>query len=183
MPKKRWHLLEERCEKGEPSWSYFPQLTNSVLGILDPESKLIINFFIGQRTLQDCRTFIKDLIGRIVSKPLFTSDELPHYQTALAEQFSRLEKQPKTGKRGRPKKPKVVIDPELRYATVHKTRDNGKVVKVERNIIFGDPEVIDHIIEASKISSSINTSFIERVNLTLRNHNRKLTGKPSALLK
>ena len=150
MPKKRWHLLEERCEKGEPSWSYFPQLTNSVLGILDPESKLIINFFIGQRTLQDCRTFIKDLIGRIVSKPLFTSDELPHYQTALAEQFSCLETQPTTGKRGRLKKPRVVIDPELHYATVCKTRDNGKVVKVERNIIFGDPKVIDHIIEHRK---------------------------------
>ncbi len=138
---------------------------------------MIINFFIGRRTLEDCKIFIKDLVGRIVSKPLFTSDELPHYQTALAEQFSCLEKQPKTGKRGRPKKPRVVIDPELQYATVHKTRDNGKVVKVERNIIFGEPEVIDQIIEASKTSSTINTSFIERVNLTLRNHNRKLTRK------
>jgi len=48
-----------------------------------------------------------------------------------------LEDQPTSGKRGRPKKPNVVIDPKLQYATVHETRDNGKVVKVERNIIFG----------------------------------------------
>lgn len=144
---------------------------------LDPESKLVINFFIGQRTLEDCKLFIKDLISRIQSKPLFTSDELPHYRTALAEQFSHLENQPKSGKRGRPKKPKVVIDPELKYATVHKTRDNGRVVKVERKIIFGDPRLIDQIIEASKTSGTINTSFIERANLTLRNHNRKLTRK------
>jgi IS1 family transposase len=27
---------------------------------LDPESKLIISFFVGQRTLQDCELFIKD---------------------------------------------------------------------------------------------------------------------------
>jgi len=81
---------------------------------------------------------------------------------ALLEHFSHLENQPKTDKRGRPKKPRVVIDPELKYATVHKTRDNGKVVKVERSIIFGDPTRIDHAIEASNVSNSINTSFIER---------------------
>jgi IS1 family transposase len=144
---------------------------------LDPESKLIINCFIGQRTLEDCRLFIEDLTGRIRSKPLFTSDELPHYRTALLEKFSHPEDQPKTGKRGRPKKPRLVIDPELKYATVHKIRENGKVVKVERKIIFGDPQLIDQTIEASKISNTINTSFIERSNLTLRNHSRKLTRK------
>jgi len=144
---------------------------------LDPESKLIINFFIGQRTLEDCTCFIHELIERIRSKPLFTSDELPHYETALVEQFSHLETYPKTGKRGRPKKPRLVIDPELLYATVHKTRDNGNVVKVDRRVIFGDPTRIDHVIAASKVSTRINTSFIERTNLTLRNHHRKLTRK------
>lgn len=144
---------------------------------LDPESKLIINFFIGQRTLEHCRVFIKDLVRRIRTKPLFTSDELPHYQTVFMEHFSRLENHPRTGKRGRPKKPKVVIDPELQYATVHKTRDNGKVVKVERNVIFGDAELIDRTIAASAASKSINTSFVERANLTLRNHSRKLARK------
>jgi IS1 family transposase len=144
---------------------------------LDPESKLLINFFVGQRTLDACRLFIKDLVSRIKTKPLFTSDELPHYQTALLENFSHLETQPKTGQRGRPKNPKVIVDPELIYATVHKTRDNGKVVKVERNVIFGDPKLIDQIIEASDVSKSINTSFIERSNLTFRNHCRKLTRK------
>ena len=103
---------------------------------LDPESKVIINFFIGQRTLEDCKIFIKDLVSRIQSKPLFTSDELPHYKTTLEETFSQVRPQPKTGKRGPPKKPLLVIDPELKYATVHKTRVNGKLVEVERNIFF-----------------------------------------------
>ena len=138
---------------------------------------MIINFLIGQRTLEDCKLFIKDLVRRIRTKPLFTSDELPHYQTVFMEHFSHLENHPKTGKRGRPKKPRVVIDPELQYATVHKTRDNGKVLKVERNVIFGNPKLVHQAIEASAISKSINTSFIERSNLTLRNHNRKLTRK------
>ena len=144
---------------------------------LDPESKLIINFFIGQRTLDDCRTFIHDLLPRIQTKPLFTSDELPHYETVLVENFSRLEKQSKTGERGRPKKPKPVIDPEFKYATVHKVRQNGKVVKVERNIVFGNPDSIQEIIASSKVSKTINTSFIERANLTLRNYSKKLARK------
>jgi hypothetical protein len=134
---------------------------------LDPESKLIINFFIGQRTLDDCRAFINDLLSRIQTKPLFTSDELPHYETVLVENFSRLEEQSKTGKRGRPKKPKPVIDPEFKYATVHKVRQNGKVIKVERNIVFGSPDSIEQIIASSKVSKKINTSFIERANLML----------------
>jgi len=167
--KKKKALSEEDCEKEYGRhW---------IWSSLDPESKLIINCFVGQRTLEDCRCFIEELVSRIRTKPLFTSDELPHYQTALVEHFSHLEQQPKTGKRGRPKKPKLVIDPELKYATVHKTRDNGKVVKVERNIVFGDPKLIEQTIGASKVSNGINTSFVERSNLTLRNHNRKLTRK------
>ena len=118
-----------------------------------------------------------DLISRIRTKPLFTSDELSHYQTVLLERFSHTEEQPRTGKRGRPKKPQLVIDSELKYATVHKTRENGKVVKVERKIVFGDPKVIDNVIESSKVSKEINTSFIERVNLTLRHHNKNLVRK------
>ena len=167
--KKKKALREEDFEK-----EYGRQW---IWASLDPESKLIINFFIGQRTLDDCRIFIKDLVSRIQSKPLFTSDELPHYKTALSENFSEVKLQPKSGKRGRPKKPSVVIDPELKYATVHKTRINGKLVKVERNVIYGDPKVIDETIKASKTSSNINTSFIERANLTLRNHSRKLARK------
>ena len=50
---------------------------------LVPESKLIIGFFIEQRTLEDFKSSIHEFIGRIRSKPLFTSDEFPHYGTAF----------------------------------------------------------------------------------------------------
>lgn len=119
-----------------------------------------------------------DVISRIRTKPLYTSDELPHYETVLRERFSHFgEQQPKTGKKGRPKKPKKIVDPELKYATVHKKRENGKVVKIERKIIFGDQKDIDEVIDSSPVSKKINTSFIERVNLTLRHHNKKLARK------
>ena len=167
--KKKKALSDEDFEKGYGRhW---------IWAAVDPESKLLINFFIGQRTLEDCKTFISELLKRIRTKPLFTSDELPHYQTALLEYFSHVENRTKIGKRGRPKKPSLIVDPDLQYATVHKIRENGKIVKVERNIIFGNSKRIEQIIEASKISKNINTSFIERANLTLRNHSRKLARK------
>ena len=50
-------------------------------------------------------------------------------------------------------------------------------IKVERSIVFGNPKSIEQIIVSSKVSKKINTSFIERANLTLRNFNRKLTRK------
>ena len=138
---------------------------------------MLISFFVGQRTLEDCNLFIKDLTGRIRTKPLFTSDELPHYQTTLAGQFSSIEELAKTGKPGRPRGARLVVDPDLKYATVHKTRENGKVVKVTRNIIFGDPGEVARILKASPVSKTINTAFVERSNLTLRNHSRNLTRK------
>ena len=137
---------------------------------LDPESKLLINVFIGQRTLEDCKVLIGNLVKRIRTEPLCTSDELPHYQTALVEHFSHLENYPKTDKRCRPERPRMAIDPELQYAAVHKTRADGKGVKVERDLIFCNQELIDQMIEASKIGKRIISSF-ERSNLTLRNHN------------
>jgi len=101
----------------------------------------------------------------------------PHYQTALREHYSHCEDHPKSGKRGRPRKPKLLIDPDLQYATVHKIRENGNVIRVERTFVFGDPETIEQILKASRVSRGINTSFIERSNLTLRNHSRKFTRK------
>ena len=133
---------------------------------------MIINFSIGQRSLEDCRTFINDLISCIRGKHLFTSDELPHYETVLLEHYSHLEKLPKTGKRGPAPKSKRVVDPRFMYATVNKIRINGKVVKIERNIHYGSSQAINNVLASSKASKKINISFIARVNLTLRSQKK-----------
>jgi len=103
----------------------------------------MIHAVIGKRTEEQAKAFILGLLGKLSGpSPLYTSDELPHYKTALAEPHSTLIPVAPTGKRGRPKKPVVYIDPQLQYATVHKTRDKGKVVKVERQIVFGKEQDI-----------------------------------------
>ncbi len=110
---------------------------------------MLISFFIGQRTLEDCKLFIEDVMDRVKTKHLFTSDELSHYETTLADKFSHFEEQEKT----------------------------GKVVKVEQNIVFGNPEDVFRILDESTVSKTIKTSFIERSNLTLRNHAKNLVRK------
>jgi len=86
--------------------------------------------------LDDARQMLQDLTARGRGKPLFVSDELPHYATVLSELFHR-QVPPPTGKPGRPKNPERVIDEDLDYATVHKTREGGRVVRAERRVVFG----------------------------------------------
>jgi len=54
----------------------------------------------------------------------------------------------------------------LKYATVHKERKQGRVVSVTTRIVYGRKEEILALLES--VGQKINTSFVERVNLTLR---------------
>ena len=87
--------------------------------------------------MADARRLLEDLVSRLDGKPLFVSDELAHYGTVLAELFHELVPAVPTGKRGRPHNPKRVVDADLDYATVHKTRQGAKVVKVECKVVHG----------------------------------------------
>ena len=104
---------------------------------------------------------LRDLAARGRGKPLFVSDELPHYATVLAELFHALVPPAPTGKPGRPKNFERVIDADLDYATVHKTRERGRVVKVERRVVFGSEHSVYERLEDSP-SHTINTAFVER---------------------
>jgi len=95
------------------------------------------------------------------------SDELPHYEDGLKELYHKKVKPELTGRRGRPRKTLKVVDSELDYATVHKTRENGRVVRVEQRIVFGEPKrIAKRLLESP--SNTINTAYVERSNLSLR---------------
>ncbi|WP_139164130.1 hypothetical protein [Desulfoluna spongiiphila] len=119
---------------------------------------------------------LKDLTDRLIEKPLFVSDELSHYRTVLGELFHKLVPQAPTGKPGRPKNPEQVIDADLDYATVHKTRQGAKVVKVERKVGYGcDRSILTRL--SNSPSHTINTAYIERSNLDWRLWDAHLTRK------
>jgi IS1 family transposase len=133
-----------------------------------PGCRLILDFIIGPG-----KQYVADKLVELVNKhlsdkiPLFVTDGLKFYREALLKQFGVLEKFPKTGKRGRPKKPKVVPCDDLSYAQVVKTRKNGVLEKVEKKVIFGED------VEQSEIS----TTLLERQNLTFRQDNNRVSRK------
>jgi len=54
------------------------------------------------------------------------------------------------------------------YGQVLKTRQNDRIIRVERRQVIGSSAELEKALEASEDSSSLNTSFIERLNLTIR---------------
>jgi hypothetical protein len=87
------------------------------------------------------------------------------------------------GTRGRYPERRRQVPPDLLYAQVVKQRERGSVVAVTTKVVFGDPEAITARLDTSPTSTSINTSFVERENFTLRQHNRRLTRKTSGFSK
>jgi len=133
----------------------------------DTKSRLLICHLIGERTLDDGRKFMNDLKSRLVGKPVFTSDELPHYGNSLLEMYHTVRKPEPTGWPGRPQSPYKQIHPDIDYATVHKTRVNGRIVKVDTRVIFGKRKrILQRLAETP--SKTINTSFVERSNTDWR---------------
>ncbi len=133
-----------------------------------PDSRLIVAFTIGPR-----KQYVADELVRLTddclseNKPIYITDGLDFYKIALLNKYGLQIQYPKTGKRGRPKNPKVIPSDDLMYAQVVKKRKRGKLQKVEKNIIFGEG------IEQSAIS----TSLIERQNLTFRQDNNRVSRK------
>ena len=67
--------------------------------------------------------------------------------------------------------------PELNYATVHKTREKGRVVKVDFRVVFGTVAAVTAALASSLVSNKINTAFVERQNGTDRNRNGRKVRK------
>lgn len=140
-----------------------------------PTRLRVVNHLSHQRSEQEAIAFLAKFKGKTDGRPpLFTSDKLPAYVAALIANYSTPEPPPIQRGRGRPRQePRRVLDPNLCYAQVDKHRENGRLGEVRRRIIFGAPEVIAEILGHQQI----NTSYVERDNLTSRQSNGRLVRK------
>lgn len=140
------------------------------------EHRIILAVVVGPRSQHSANQLIERTAYVLCGKlPLFVSDGLDSYGVALLERYHVTVSYPPTGKRGRPRAPEKRPDPGLRYSQVVKKRDRGRVVSVSKRIVYGD---------ASQIAEKdINTSLVERLNLTLRRENAALQRKTISFAK
>lgn len=181
-----WSFIRKKEDNLEPIEKILTEYGDAwVWTCVDPVCKLIPAFVVGKRTQENANcllaTFFSVTDGTI---PLFTSDNLPHYREALLRTYGIPEKvERRPGQRGRLRHPRLLVPSELKYAIVVKKRENGHVVSVETEIVFGDKETILALLVDSPVSNTINTSYVERQNLTNRQGSQRLTRKVLAFSK
>jgi intein/homing endonuclease len=73
------------------------------------------------------------------------------------------------------------------YAQVVKHRKKGRVVEVSRSVVFGKKKEVEKVAQGLKKTNGrkgkINTAYVERNNLTLRQDNGRLSRKTLAFSK
>lgn len=150
----------------------------------DPCHKLVPAWRVGKRTSGDARHFLATLKGRLDGHiPFFTSDDLPQYAEALLELYGEWYTPPRRGPRGRLPSPRKRPPSDLCYAVVLKEREGNRVVRATTRVVYGTEEQLQVLLNTSPTSTTITTYGVERNNLTVRQHSRRLGRKVNAFSK
>lgn len=149
-----------------------------------PAWRLVVAFVVGKRTQENAHRLLRRVVAVTDAHiPFFTSDQLPAYAEALLAAYGQWSQPERQGKRGRYPAPRRMPLPNLLYAQVVKRRARGRVVEVTHKVVFGEVQQVEALLATSATSMTINTSFVERDNLSWREHNRRLTRKTIAFSK
>src|SRR6266849_10838084 len=101
--------------------------------------------------------------------------------TALLTHSGDWVQPPRRQDKGPHPKPRWMPRPELRYAQVIKTTRRRRLVRVTHRVVFGTLEAVEHVLAAC--GWRINTAFIERLNLSIRQHVAAIGRRVSTLFK
>jgi IS1 family transposase/transposase-like protein len=149
-----------------------------------PVWRLVLAFVVGKRDQAGANRLLERVAavtdGRV---PCFTSDQLAEYRTALLHAYGVWEQPTRRGSRGRFPHRRRAPHPDLLSAQVVTHRAGGRVVAVTSQVVFGEAAAIQARLAASPAGTTINTSFVERDNLSLRQHNRRLTRETTGFSK
>ena len=100
--------------------------------------------------------------------PLLLTDGFRAYLTALLTHYGSWVQPPRRQDKGPAPKPRWMPMPQLLYAQVVKSYRRRRLIGVQHRVIFGAAVTVASIL--AKRGWQINTSFIERLNLDLRQH-------------
>jgi IS1 family transposase len=150
----------ERLERA-PQW---------VWAAMDPESKLLLAIDVGNRTLAMAQRVVHQVAQVLAPDcaPLFLTDGFREYLTALLTHYGQWVQPARRRAQGPAPKPRWMPLPQLLYAQVIKTVRRRRLVRVSHRVVFGTLEAAQQVLAAC--GWQINTAFIERVNLSIRQH-------------
>ena len=111
-------------------------------------SRLWAGSVLGRRSHRNTKAAINDVIlrGRLVGCPLIATDGVEYYVGVMVR----------------------LLGSACVYGQVLKTRRNNRLVRVERRVKIGTASRLNAALLASEDSETLNTSFVERINLTIR---------------
>jgi hypothetical protein len=135
---------------------------------LDPESTWLLSVQGGARTLALAHTVVHQ-IAQLVAPgcvPLFVSDGYPHYLIAIVTHDGCWVLPPRHQARGPALKPRWMPLPELLDAQVVKTMRRRRIGAVKYRVVCGTKAAGDQVL--ASWGWHLNTSFVERLNLSLR---------------
>jgi hypothetical protein len=98
--------------------------------------------------------------------PLVLTDGLKEYGTALLTHFGYWEQPERRPTKGPRPKPRWMPLPTLLYAQVVKSYRRRRIVGVQYRLVFGTMERVQEVLAAC--GRQINTAFVERLNLDIR---------------
>jgi hypothetical protein len=150
---------------------------------MEPESKLLLAIDVGERTLAMAQRVVHHVAQMLAPDcaPLFVTDGFREYLTALLSHYGHWVQPPHRHAKGPRPQPRWMPQPQLLYAQVVKTTRRRRLIAVKHRIVFGTQAAVDRVLGAC--GWQINTSFIERLNLSLRQHVAAIGRRTSTLCK
>src|SRR5712691_2994721 len=137
---------------------------------MDPESKLLLAIDVGNRTLAMAQRVVHQVVQVLAPDcaPLFLTDGLKEYTTALLAHYGYWVQSPRRQAQGPAPKPRWMPLPGLLYAQVVKTVRRRRLVRVRHRVVCGTLEAVQHLL--APLGWHSNTAFVERINCTIRQH-------------
>src|SRR6266487_3627395 len=141
-----------------------------VWATLDPVTKLLLTIDVGDRTLAMAQSVVHQVVQVLAPGcvPLFLTDGFKEYTTALLTHDGQWVQPARRRAQGPAPKPRWMPRPQLLYAQVIKTVRRRRLVRVCHRVVFGTVEAVQQVLAAH--GWQINTAFIERLNLSIRQH-------------
>ena len=135
---------------------------------IDPESKLLLVIDSGPRTLAMAQRVVHHMAQMLAPDctPLFLTDGFREYLTALLTHYGQWAQPPRRQAQGPSPKPRWMPLPRLLYAQVVKSYRRGRLVEVKHRVVFGTLTAVEQVLAAR--GWKINTAFVERLNLDIR---------------